>query len=136
MKKKSLLFFGILLISALSSTLFTSCDKDTWCYLDVTVKDIETKQPVEGAWVMIDMDGSTIRDLGQTNSSGMYSTKFAAPAIFNITSRLDYIDTVNPTLKFYRQGVKSIRLKEGETVSADVIIESDRFRGNADFTED
>lgn len=85
---------------------------------------------------MIDMDGSTIRDLGQTNSSGMYSTKFAAPAIFNITSRLDYIDTVNPTLKFYRQGVKSIRLKEGETVSADVIIESDRFRGNADFTED
>lgn len=136
MKKKRSLFFGFLLISALSSTLFTSCDKDTWCYLDVTVTDIENKQPVEGAWVKIDMNGSTISDLGQTNSSGIYSTKFAAPAIFNITSRLNYVDTNNPNIRFYREGIKSVRLKEGETVSATVVIEHDRARGNADFSED
>lgn len=135
MKKKRSFLFGILLISVLSTALLVSCDKDTWCYLEVAVKDIETQQPVEGAWVKIDMDGSTINDLGQTNSSGAYSTKFAAPAIFNITSRLDFVDTVNPTIKFYREGVKSVRLKEGETVEATVIIESDRIRGNADFTE-
>ena len=39
MKKKCLPLIGILLISALSAIAFSACDKDTFCYLDVTVID-------------------------------------------------------------------------------------------------
>lgn len=132
MKKKNWLIIGILLISLLSATLLTACDKDTWCYLDVTVTDVLDNKPVPDAWVKIDMEGSTIYDKGYTESNGVYSTKFAAPAIFNITVRLPYIDTLNPTTPYYRQGVKSVRLKEGETVSASVILEEEIKRGEID----
>lgn len=131
MKKKKWLYIGILLISALSATLFASCDKDTWCYLDVTAVEMD-KTPVANAWVKIDMEGSTIFDKGYTESNGVYSTKFAAPAIFNITVRVPYIDTLNPNTPYYREGIKSVRLKEGETVSETVVIEEEIKRGEID----
>ena len=54
MKKKILPLFGLLLISVLSTVAFTSCDKDTWCYLEVTVLDSKNNnQPAAGAWVKV-----------------------------------------------------------------------------------
>ena len=146
MKKKSFLLIGALLISALSSMLFTSCDKDTWCYIDVTVVDSKNNDmPSPGAWVKIqyvkandsDPDHPTtgsISDTGQCDSRGIYSTKFAAPAIFTIVARIDVPDTLN-NKPHYRQGEKSIRLKEGEVVTSTVKVAGESKIGRADFRD-
>ena len=134
MKKKFLLWGGLLLISVLSAITFSACDKDTWCYLEVSVIDQKTNLPASDAHLRIHMDG-TIADTGITNSNGVYTTKFAAPAILNIYARLQYIDTLNPNVPYFRQGVKSVRLKEGETVQATAVVESDIHRGDIDNWE-
>lgn len=145
MKKKTFRFFGILLISVLSTVAFSSCDKDTWCYLDVTVLDSNNNNaPSPFAWVKVQYvktsqnDGTevvgTIADTGQCNAQGVYSTRFAAPAIFTIVARIDEPDTINHKL-YYRQGEKSVRLKEGEVVTASVKVISDKILGRADFQE-
>ncbi len=146
MKKKSLFFIGTLLISALSTCLLTSCDKDTWCYIDVTVVDSKNDdQPASGAWVKIQyvkdnasdptnpITGS-ISDTGQCDASGVYQTRFAAPAIFTVVARVDEPDTLNHRY-YYREGEKSVRLKESETVATTVKIVGDRTLGRADFQE-
>lgn len=146
MKKKSLSLIGILLISALSTLFFTSCDKDTWCYIDVTVLDSKNDNlPSPGAWVKIQYvkrnndnpDNSiygTIADTGQCDANGIYRTRFAAPAIFTVTARIDEPDEINNKL-YYREGEKSVRLKEGETVTATVKVTGERTLGRADFGE-
>lgn len=146
MKKKSLSLIGILLISALSSLAFSSCDKDTWCYLDVTVVDAKNNNaPAGGAWVKVqyvkknDADPmnsivGTISDTGQCNANGVYQTKFAAPAIFTITARIDEPDTLNHKF-YYREGEKSIRMKEGEVVTATVNVTGEKTLGRADFRD-
>lgn len=146
MKKKTFHFFGILLISVLSTLTFSSCDKDTWCYIDVTVVDSKNNDmPAPGAWVKIqyvktsaadtttEVTG-TISDTGQCNAQGVYSTKFAAPAIFTIKARIDEPDTLN-NRPYYREGEKSIRLKEGETVTATVKVIGEKHLGNANFKD-
>ncbi|MCQ2273402.1 MAG: hypothetical protein MJZ86_01265 [Bacteroidales bacterium] len=145
MKKKSLFLIGALLLSALSTMFFTSCDKDTWCYIDVTVLDPKNDNaPAGGAWVKIqyvkenESDPNnpvtgTIADTGQCDSHGIYKTKFAAPAIFTIAARIDEPDTLNFNKPYYREGEKSIRLKEGETVYATVKVNGEKKLGRADF---
>ena len=76
----------------------------------------------------------TIADTGQCNENGIYKTRFAAPAIFTIIARVDEPDTLN-SKKYYREGEKSIRLKEGEVVTATVKIIGDKVLGRADFQE-
>ena len=146
MKKKSLSVFGFLLISLLSCTVFTSCDKDTWCYVDVTVLDAKNNnEPSPGAWVKIQYvkknDANpqnnvvgTISDTGQCNANGRYQTKFAAPAIFTVTARIDEPDTLNNKY-YYREGEKTVRLKEGEAVPVTVKVTGPKTLGRADFQE-
>ena len=146
MKKKSLSVFGFLLISLLSCTVFTSCDKDTWCYVDVTVLDAKNNnEPSPGAWVKIQYvkknDANpqnnvvgTISDTGQCNANGIYQTKFAAPAIFTVTARIDEPDTLNNKY-YYREGEKTVRLKEGEAVPVTVKVTGTKTLGRADFQE-
>ena len=146
MKKKILPLFGLLLISVLSTVAFTSCDKDTWCYLDVTVLDSRNNNvPASGAWVKVQYVKTneadpqnnvvgTISDTGQCNANGIYKTKFYAPAIFTVEARVKEPDTLN-NKEYYRAGEKSIRLKEGEVVSVTVKIVGDKVLGRADFQE-
>lgn len=146
MKKKSLLLIGTLLISVLSTCLLTSCDKDTWCYIDVTVVDSKNNdQPAPGAWVKIQYVKEnasdpanpitgTVSDTGQCNEAGIYQTRFAAPAIFTVVARVDEPDTLNHRF-YYREGEKSIRLKEGETVTTTVKIIGEKTLGRADFQD-
>ena len=146
MKKKSLSVFGFLLISLLSCTVFTSCDKDTWCYVDVTVLDAKNNnEPSPGAWVKIQYvkknDANpqnnvvgTISDTGQCNANGIYQTTFAAPAIFTVTARIDEPDTLNNKY-YYREGEKTVRLKEGEAVPVTVKVTGPKTLGRADFQE-
>jgi hypothetical protein len=146
MKKKALPLLGLLLISALSTALFSSCDKDTFCYLDVTVLDSKNNNlPASGAWVKIQYVKNneedpqnnvvgTIADTGQCDMSGVYKTKFAAPAIFTIMARIDEPDTLN-NKKYYRQGERTVRLKEGETVTSTVKVTGEKTLGRADFQD-
>ena len=89
MKKKVLPFIGLLLISVLSATVLSSCDKDTWCYLEVTVLDSKNdNKPVPGAWIRVryiknnpdNPDNpvfGTIDTITQCDASGVARTKLA-----------------------------------------------------------
>lgn len=146
MKKKVLSTIGILFISLLSTVAFTSCDKDTWCYLDVTVLDSRNNNvPASGAWVKVQYVKTneadpqnnvvgTISDTGQCNVNGVYSTKFAAPAIFTVTARINEPDTLNNKY-YYREGERSVRLKPGEIVTTTVKVTGEKTLGRADFKD-
>lgn len=127
MKKKALLLAGALLFNTLGALVFTSCDKDTYSHLEVTVKDQLNNHTVPNAMVIINMDGGSIADTGYTNDDGVYKTEFAAPAVFNLYTKAFVIDTpAHPIDQYicYRTGSSSIRLKEGETVTAVIPLES------------
>lgn len=126
MKKKSILLTLALLISGLFVCTFTfsSCDKDTFCYVQVTVIDETNDTLVNNAYVKIDINGSSIWDEGYTNSKGVYNTHFAAPAIFNVNVK--YI--VNQESGEFRKGDTTIKLKEGETVTTTVYLKEQVYR--------
>ena len=129
MKKKNLFFSVMLFFSILPMTLFTGCDKDTNCYLDVKVVGETTVNPISGetvggeaipgAVVEIYQDPGTVHDNGVTNSDGVYSTYFKAPAIVKIKAVLQLFDA-NGNPAGQRRGETSKRLLEGETITAEI----------------
>ena len=118
MKKRINTLLVILFFSLLPMPLFSSCDKDTNCYIDVFVRDEVTRNPISGAKIVIKQDkpASTIHAEGITNNEGIFSTHFIAPAIVSVKARLD-VDNGG-----FRTAETSIRLKEGETVTANVTL--------------
>lgn len=128
MKKKGLLLGCALFISILGVATLISCDKDTYSYLDVTVIDQSTGRVVPSAYVEIGTTGSTVGASGYTNESGVFSTKFTAPAVFDIKAQIIIIDTPAYPLNqwhLHRDGISSVRLKESETVSTTVYIDEE-----------
>lgn len=123
MKKKSILLPLLLFFSVLPLTLFCSCDKDTNCYLDVNVVDEATQRDISGAIVKIYQDGGVVSDNGITGDDGVYSTHFKSPAIVKIKAILKVFDTQG-NLAGERRGETSVRLLEGETLTAKVVITS------------
>ena len=133
MKKKNLIFSAMLFFSILPMTLFTSCDKDTNCYLDVKVLDESTINPISGqiisgvpipgAVVEVYQDGGTVHANGITDGSGAYSTYFNAPAIVKIKAKLQLYDAAGNAAG-ERRGETAVRLLQGETVSASVTLGS------------
>ena len=133
MKKKILALVSLLLIGGLSAFFFGACDKDTNCYVEITVVDEVTKLPVSGAFVKIDIDSSYISAQGYTNAAGRFDTVFKAPAIFNVAVTYEdascYDDVYTSDIYHcYRKGNNTIRLKEGEVVASTVILESTIIR--------
>lgn len=123
MNKKIFAAICLFLIGGLSIFFFNACDKDTNCYVEITVLDEVTKKPVNNAFVKIDIDSSYVSREGYTNANGRFDTQFDAPAIFNVVAKLETgYDSVYTREQFYcwREGTNTIRLKEGETVSATV----------------
>ncbi len=126
MKKKILSFTLLILMGGLSAFFFGACDKDTNCYVEITVIDEITNLPVKGANVKIDIDNSYVNAEGVTNAAGRFDAVFSAPAIFNVAVKYEtgYDDTYTPDVFYcYRKGNNTIRLKEGETVKSTVILE-------------
>ena len=82
MNKKIFAAICLLLIGGLSIFFFNACDKDTNCYVEITVVDEVTKKPVKNAFVKIDIDSSYVSREGYTNANGRFDTQFDAPAIF------------------------------------------------------
>ena len=126
MKKKILSFTLLILMGGLSAFFFGACDKDTNCYVEITVIDEITNLPVKGANVKIDIDNSYVNAEGVTNAAGRFDAVFSAPAIFNVAVKYEtgYDDTYTPDVFYcYRKGNNTIRLKEGVTVKSTVILE-------------
>lgn len=115
-----MLFFSILPLA-----LFTSCDKDTNCYLKVFVIDDDTKMPISGAFVIISQrNGGTVsnqedQDKGKniTGPDGTYTAKFSAPAIVTVNVALHVTGGE-------RRGETQVRLLEGETLTAKINLTS------------
>lgn len=127
MKKKIFAIACLILTIALSTILFDSCDKDTNCYVEVTVVDETTLAPISGAFVKIDIDSSYINAQGITNAAGRFDAVFAAPAIFNVNVTYEdgYDETHTPAEYYcYRTGSNTIKLKEGDTVAVTVNVEA------------
>lgn len=126
MKKNRLIPSVLLLFSLLPVTLFTSCDRDTNCYLDVKVVDSDTKLPIPLAVVEVYQDGGTVYALGTTGSNGVYSTHFVSPAIVSIRAKLDVYND-NGVRVGERRANGSVRLAEGETKTAQLAMTSQIF---------
>ncbi|MBO7490077.1 MAG: hypothetical protein J6T88_07365 [Bacteroidales bacterium] len=131
MKKKILSIVCLILIGGLSTLYFASCDKDTNCYVQITVVDEETHLPVQGVFVKIDINSSAVNAEGYTDVLGQYTTSFTAPAIFNVSAEYEtgYDETYTQDLFYcYRKGNNTIRLKEGDTVYSTINLESEIHR--------
>ena len=132
MKKKILAIACFVLMGGLSAFFFGACDKDTTCYVQITVVDEITKQPVSGAIVKIlDVDTSFGNTYGITSANGVFETQFSAPAILNVTAEYEtgYDELYTPEFFYcYRKGKNTIRLKEGETVTTTINLEKDVIR--------
>ena len=123
MKKKINRLCLLLFISLLPTALFSSCDDDTNCYLDVQVIDEATKAPVPGAIVELYQNNCDPSDYnyrsGVTDASGTYSTFFEAPGIYSIKATLQLENNG------YRLGTGTVRTLEGETKVTQVILTAD-----------
>lgn len=126
MKKKNILTTLLLFFSILPMTLFTSCDKDTNCYLDVFVVDDATQAPISGAIVEVFQDGGNKKASGVTGGDGIYSTHFISPAIVKIKATLQVLDDSGFPMGS-RIGETSVRLIEGETLKAKVTLTSQLY---------
>lgn len=135
MKKNFLLAVLTVLLLGSVPMLFGSCDKDTNCYVHVTVLDQVTDSlgvtrefPVSGAFVKIDIDSSMVYSQGYTDALGVFKTMFTAPALFNVAVKYFVVDTpaYNPSeFVSYRKGNSNIHLKEGDTVYSTVYLGHD-----------
>lgn len=124
MNKKSIFATLALLISVLFSTILVSCDKDTMCYVKITVVDeADNNMPVKGAYVKIDNNGSSIYKEGETNENGVFNAEFAAPAIFdvNVLDSTNW-DTLYNKYMGFRTGYANFKLKTAETVDVTVVL--------------
>ena len=121
MNKKSILFPALLFISLLTPVFFSSCDKDTNCYLDVYVVEEGSRKAVSGAKIEITQEQGAIHDEGVTDAEGKYSTRFPAPAILTINATL--VEDVENN--GHRDGSTTVRTTDGETVSATVTLASE-----------
>lgn len=117
MKKKQFVLSALLLFSILPLALFSSCDRDTNCYLEVKVIDSNTKMPIPLALVEVYQDGGTVYSIGTTGNNGVYSTFFVAPAIVSIRAKLDVYNESGVRVG-ERRANGSVRLVEGETKTA------------------
>ena len=121
MNKKITLLSALLFISMLSLSLFTSCDKDTNCYLDVLVVDEATRTPIPGAKIVINQTGGSVYDEGVTGENGVYSTHFNAPAVLYVNATLDMGNSGE------RRGNGAVRLVEGEVKTVTIPMPTDIY---------
>lgn len=121
MNKKVTLLSVLLFISMLPFGLFTSCDKDTNCYLDVLVVDEASRTPIPGAKITISQTGGSVYDEGVTGTDGVYQTHFSAPAVVNINAVLDMGNSGE------RRGSNAVRLIEGEVKTVTITMSSEIF---------
>ena len=118
MKKKILFASVMLFFSILPMLLFTGCDKDTNCYLEVSVIDDDTKAPIPNAIIDISQSGGGVVHVqGVTDNGGNFKATFKAPAIVKVKASLPRPDAQGGG---ERRGETQVRLLEGETLTAKI----------------
>ena len=122
MKKKIAKTCLMLFFSLLPMTLFSSCDSDTNSYLDVIILDETSHNPVSGVTVELYQRNCDPSDynyqVGTTNADGVFSTYYGAPAILKVRATLNLADGG------YRRSEGTVRLLEGKTKTAEIILDS------------
>ena len=128
MNKKVKIASAILFFSLLPVAIFSACDKDTNCYLDVKVLDGSTDKPVSDAKVQIYQSACDSSDFnyreGVTDAAGGYSTSFKAPGIMHIKATVP-LDTFYYDDDAYRISEATIRIVEGETKLSTIHLTTD-----------
>ena len=123
MKKKILFASAMLFFSILPLAFFTSCDKDTNSYLEVSVTDETTKLPIPLA-IITQAGGGTIHVSGITDNDGIFKATFKAPAIVKVKASLPRPDAQGGG---ERRGETQVRLIEGETLTAKIALTDQYF---------
>ena len=125
MNKKILFASAMLFFSILPLAFFTSCDKDTNIYLEVSVTDETTKLPIPLAIIDITQaGGGTIHVSGITDNDGIFKATFKAPAIVKVKASLPRPDAQGGG---ERRGEKQVRLIEGETLTVEIPLTNQYF---------
>ena len=129
MKKKNLNWGVVLFFSLLPIALFSACDKDTNCYLEVQVYNGALEIPFSNAKVEIYQSVCDESDhnyrVGISDADGIYKTTFSAPAILKIKATY-ILDTIRPDLyQGFRTSEVTTRIVEGETKTAKLHVASD-----------
>lgn len=120
MQKKNIFFAVLLFFSTLPMLLFSGCDKDTHCYLEVIVLDEAKREPIPLAKIIVNQDGGSLYAEGVADENGRFETVFNAPAILTVTAKVP--------LKFgERRGETSVRLIEGEMKTATVTVPEEPY---------
>jgi hypothetical protein len=122
MGKNMLRFFLIAICAVLISPIFSSCaeDKLDGCGLTVVVKDAKNpSKTYAGTTVNISKDSGSVKRTGKTESNGEAYFVFDNEAILDIFVTHVSEDAMPVT----RTGKSTVRLKDGEVVVKDVLIQ-------------
>ena len=122
MGKNMLRFFLIAICAVLISPLFSSCAEKELdgCGLTVVVKDAKNpSKTYAGATVNISKDSGSVKRTGKTESNGEAYFVFDNEAILDIFVTHVSEDAMPVT----RTGKSTVRLKDGEVVVKDVLIQ-------------
>lgn len=121
MGKNMLRFFLIAICAVLISPLFSSCAEKELdgCGLTVVVKDAKsTSKTYSNATVNISKESGSVKRTGKTEENGEAYFFFDNEAILDIF--VNHQDTVTGVT---RTGKSTVRLKHGEVVVKDVLIQ-------------
>lgn len=123
MKKKISRICLALFFSLLPVAFFSSCDRDSNCYLDVLVLDATTREPVKGVTVELYQNNCDPSDYnyqsGVTDAEGVFSTHYIHACILSIRATLNLEDGG------YRRGTGTVRLLDSDTKKTEVTLEAD-----------
>lgn len=122
MRKNMIRFFLIAICAVLVSPLFSSCAEDELdgCGLTVVVKDAKNpSKKYSNATVNISKESGSVKRTGKTEANGEAYFFFDNEAILDIFVTHVSEDEMPVT----RTGKSTVRLKDGEVVVKDVLIQ-------------
>lgn len=126
MRKNMIRFFLITICAVLISPLFSSCAEDELdgCGLTVVVKDAKNPSKKYGnATVNISKESGSVKRTGKTEANGEAYFFFDNEAILDIFVTHKDTISVEPLSIVTRAGKSTVRLKHGEVVVKDVLIQ-------------
>ncbi|MBO5844844.1 MAG: hypothetical protein J6Q96_08260 [Bacteroidales bacterium] len=119
-------FFLIAICAVLVSPLFSSCAEDELdgCGLTVVVKDAKNpSKKYSNATVNISKESGSVKRTGKTEANGEAYFVFDNEAILDIYVTHQDTISLEPVSVVTRTGKSTVRLKDGEVVVKDVLIQ-------------
>ena len=126
MRKNMIRFFLIAICAVLISPMFSSCAEEELdgCGLTVVVKDAKnTSKKYANATVNISKESGSVKRTGKTEGNGEAYFFFDNEAILDIFVTHKDTISVEPLSIVTRAGKSTVRLKDGEVVVKEVLIQ-------------